>query len=417
MGLFDTVASVGLPASANASIAGQIWAQLKWLRVALHERSRGNAALPNIAFGDGPGADPSPGGADGHSAWARNLKIPAMAECCTHMVAGHEIRNSFPLDSVLDGNAYPANCQEIIYPGVHSDVGGGYRPGESGRSRDLSLIPLRDMYSRALQAGVPLRRLAEMPPTARKDFAPSVAVAQIEKLCGRYLAVVGDGGTTLGAGLLAHMKVYYQWRFYKIDRDLRARRAGRATQDEIRLQVMGTAWNLERAYLEQEKEELESKYIHLVVNSQYGANYGGPTWYHVSNKESEENRKLAAKMWDEYLKVVARLDTMPGKVDRLISNMKIYDEQLVTDAKTLKEFNGSKWFRLFNKGKLRPHYQTLLAAYEAQTAGKGLREGSEIVKLFDNYVHDSLAGFAMDCTLPSDPRIAYAGKDVRLKFA
>ncbi|MFY0583563.1 hypothetical protein ACN28S_63020 [Cystobacter fuscus] len=46
------------------------------------------------------------------------------------MIAAHEIRNSFPVDSVLQGNSYPKNCREMVYPGAHSDVGGGYRRGE-----------------------------------------------------------------------------------------------------------------------------------------------------------------------------------------------------------------------------------------------------------------------------------------------
>lgn len=50
--------------------------------------------------------------------------------------------------------------EEIVYPGVHSDVGGGYGPGEQGRGRDdadkLSQVPLLDMYREARKAGVPL---------------------------------------------------------------------------------------------------------------------------------------------------------------------------------------------------------------------------------------------------------------------
>ncbi|AHI74244.1 hypothetical protein BTRA_1661 [Burkholderia thailandensis USAMRU Malaysia  len=49
------------------------------------------------------------------------------------------------------------NCEEVVYPGVHSDVGGGYGPEEQGREQDLSLIPLRHMYAEALRAGVPLQ--------------------------------------------------------------------------------------------------------------------------------------------------------------------------------------------------------------------------------------------------------------------
>jgi hypothetical protein len=75
----------------------------------------------------------------------------------------NEIRNSFPLDTIWDGTSLPINADEVVYPGAHSNVGGGYRPGESGKSMTsqfmLSKIPLRKMYDEAVLAGVPLLSL------------------------------------------------------------------------------------------------------------------------------------------------------------------------------------------------------------------------------------------------------------------
>ena len=45
------------------------------------------------------------------------------------------------------------------------------------------------------------------------------------------------------------------------------------------------------------------------------------------------------------------------------------------------------------------------------------RHAVKIIAFFDNYVHDSLAGFARDATLPSDPRVIYIGADVKAKYA
>ncbi|MCX7659965.1 MAG: DUF2235 domain-containing protein [Caldimonas manganoxidans] len=103
--------------------------------------------------------------ADGHGAWADaevSLRIPA-GVACTHLVSAHEVRRSFALDSISVGGVLPPNCQEIVYPGVHSDVGGGYAPGEQGRGNDpegadlLSRIPLAEMYRQARLHGVPLK--------------------------------------------------------------------------------------------------------------------------------------------------------------------------------------------------------------------------------------------------------------------
>ena len=62
-------------------------------------------------------------------------QFPGLIKCCRHFVAAHEQRLCFPLDSIRrpDGN-YPLNAEEIIYPGMHSDVGGGYPVRDQGKS-------------------------------------------------------------------------------------------------------------------------------------------------------------------------------------------------------------------------------------------------------------------------------------------
>jgi len=72
------------------------------------------------------------GGATGHSAWAdseESLRIPLDIRCL-HIVAAHEIRRSFPVDSISVGGNTSSGHQEIVMPGVHSDIGCGYSPGE-----------------------------------------------------------------------------------------------------------------------------------------------------------------------------------------------------------------------------------------------------------------------------------------------
>lgn len=147
MGLFDTVASVGLPDSARAAVDVGLFA--------------------------------------GHEAFAADgaMDIPPQVRFCRHAFSIHEQRMSFPLDSIRKGEAYPAGVrEEIIYPGVHSDVGGGYAPGEQGKGRGenrsddshkLSQIPLHDMYIAALKYGVPLMKGREIlqTPQVNPDFA------------------------------------------------------------------------------------------------------------------------------------------------------------------------------------------------------------------------------------------------------
>ncbi|QKJ52031.1 DUF2235 domain-containing protein [Providencia rettgeri] len=48
--------------------------------------------------------------------------------------------------------AYPPHTHEMVYPGMHSDVGGGYPLNDQGKAREradhlLSQIVLHDLYS------------------------------------------------------------------------------------------------------------------------------------------------------------------------------------------------------------------------------------------------------------------------------
>lgn len=123
LGLFDSVASVGLPTSAGSLF-------------------------------------------DGHASWgdAAFLRISPAVKNCVHYVAMHENRGSFPSELVRVDSVLPPNCQEFMFPGMHSDVGGGYAPAEQGRGprrRDdekLSQLPLHAMFEAATKAMVPLRK-------------------------------------------------------------------------------------------------------------------------------------------------------------------------------------------------------------------------------------------------------------------
>jgi hypothetical protein len=140
LGVFDTVASVGLGNTLGSNFA------LKYL--------------------------------DGHGAWADaedSLRIPPGLKCL-HLVAAHDVRRSFPVDSISVGGSLPEGCEEVVVPGVHSDVGCGYSPCAQGKGTDkngddmLSRIPLLMMYKAARINGVPLKlEMASL--TAKGRFA------------------------------------------------------------------------------------------------------------------------------------------------------------------------------------------------------------------------------------------------------
>lgn len=421
IGLFDTVASVGMAVSANNGGAlGQVSPRLAMgSRYALTHANVVNSPWA-IATGDTPGADPAKGSSDGHWAWAKDLRIPEMVEACFHLAAAHEIRNSFPLDSVLQGQFYPKNCWEMVLPGVHSDVGGGYRPGEGARSLKpgsmLSLIPLRLMRDAALQANVPLYRT--LPDKQRlRDFGMDDASAddykKLLELFNHYMnAVRREAGDSLGRQVLAHMKVYYQWRFYKIAANLRARKAGLPTKDEALLRALEPGWAAQKSELRSKMDRLaaeEKQYheIHTDAALKMFRNRLARTQPQI--ELIKKYRGLEKEKKNTYLAAKSEHDTIPSSDGSLKENLSLYDEQLLSDARTLKLISLT--------GKLRPHYRALLDAYEAEFKhNKGLRD-ERIIVFFDEHVHDSLAGFAGDATLPSDPRVIFIGGSQRLEYA
>lgn len=112
--------------------------------------------------------------------WADGtMELPdnALIKRCVHLVSAHDQRLCFPLDSICraDGR-YPEYAVEVVYPGMHSDIGGGYPPGDQGKATGnddrflLSQIPLNEMFSAAFNAGAPLKILEESLPDEMKKM-------------------------------------------------------------------------------------------------------------------------------------------------------------------------------------------------------------------------------------------------------
>lgn len=169
LGLFDLVSSVG----GSASVARTM-------------------PLPDALF-------------DGHWDWANDIlkPKPGCVKKCLHLIAAHEMRMNFPVTQI-------EGVDEIYVPGSHSNVGGGYGPGEQGKSRGgqaalLSQIPLAFMYKAACEAGVPLLPFSELEPTDQDDILVDSKLAQGWEA---YTAALDGQGHLLKM----HMELFYRWR-------------------------------------------------------------------------------------------------------------------------------------------------------------------------------------------------------------
>ncbi len=159
----------------------------------------------------------------GLGGWANGtLDIVPSVERTVHLCAAHEIRINFPLSTGRQrDNNYPPNCVEKVYPGAHSNVGGGYDPGCQGKAMDaraklLSQMPLLDMYHEARLSAVPLLSTVEL---LKIDGGKNtVSDLEIDKesivLFNAYRewsARSGVGGS-VEAAQHGHMQLYWRWR-------------------------------------------------------------------------------------------------------------------------------------------------------------------------------------------------------------
>lgn len=200
LGLFDTVASVGVGGSRfENQIKAGVTVYSPIVGSVLH------------LIDDG-----------GHAAWAQDLRIPRQVRQCEHYIAAHEVREKFPSDSVRVDQIMPDNCREILYPGAHSDVGGGYPNNEQeGRSNHLSRIALCNMYLTAYKAGVPFKAPEEVMKSTGELF---VIDDQLKASFETYMSLVKDADRLEGQ-CISHMNTYYHWRW---GRTLRQRKNKKA---------------------------------------------------------------------------------------------------------------------------------------------------------------------------------------------
>lgn len=173
LGVFDTVASIG-----GSSSVGR------------------TTFIPSFFF-------------DGHWSWANRIlkPLPACVEAGRHYIASQEVRMNFPVTRLRSESG---GFKEIYFPGMHSDVGGGYGPGDFGKGRGsqsslVSQIPLLHMFKAAREHGVPFKPFTELEQAVKDDYAIN---AELASAWNAYTTELGNSGNTLKK----HMELYYRWR-------------------------------------------------------------------------------------------------------------------------------------------------------------------------------------------------------------
>jgi hypothetical protein len=280
------------------------------------------------------------------------------------------------------------------------------------------------MYKYATAKGVPL-----LPATAwgggnKADF--EISKVLIENY-NDYIKKVGNY-PSLGHLINKHMELYFSWRFRAIKMKAAGNRGEASRISAQRDEFAKSASRIDdEIVVLQKKEEIAAAELNAAISrraAQTTFAYSTPTAKPASNtidpdvRAAQERRKNAR---DELLKAKARKLANPN-MDDLMKMLDLYDAQLLEDVKAIRVMlarrqNLTGTSARQNSMKLRPHYKILVEAYENEfEKNMGLTDPS-IISFFDNYVHDSLAAFAGDATLPSDPRVVYLGGDEKYQFA
>ena len=162
----------------------------------------------------------------------------AVAET-VHYVAGHELRLTRRVDSVRKAEG---SYSEMVLPGCHEDIVGGYADNVQGRSNQLARLALGQLHSKAYAAGVPIWSMEKLKAKSTKlyedfQFSQKVPVKNSEygarTLAWRY----GETGGSLEEQLIAHMRRFVSWLRLRHD-DLRhPKRPPQAVYDLVEKQI------------------------------------------------------------------------------------------------------------------------------------------------------------------------------------
>ena len=306
----------------------------------------------------------------GHNGWAEGMQIPLMVEQTVHMNAAHELRRRFPLDSTrIDAN-YPDNTIEIWYPGVHSDVGGGYSPQYQGKENTISRFALNQMFDVAFTAGVLFEKIDNLAKSVRDEFNKDDA--QLRAAFNAYVDAVPVKSGPMEVVQAAHMGLFHRW--------LKTRVLTRAELPSTqRLQQARTTAQSSVAELKVKRDALMHRYGVVDRNGFRLAPQG--------KAEVEINTELLKKS-----KAAAE------EADDALSSLTKEDHNYLDDIA-----------EIHHRSKAGKHLslrqRTLLESWDNDSPLP-----DAVADFFDGFAHDSVAHFHYDTSRLSDWRTIYFGE-------
>jgi hypothetical protein len=401
MGLFDCVASAGLPASARKYASDVV----KYGAYAMTVLGPLGALWPIAAK--------KAAQASGHDGWAKDLAVPPTVKSCVHYYSVHEARNSFPLDSLRVGAGLPGGTQmeEKPYYGVHSNVGGGYRPGENGRSvyvnMQLSNLPLIWMYEKAKTHNVALAGYKDMLQRVKDTFEVS---SVLQQGFDKYREHTAGAELAPHEMMLHHMRPYIRWRSYRFKRGIAQFNVATSARLEEQARTEHAEYDRQIAAIDQKTQV-------TVVQSQKMVMARSREAYERLAQVAQERKELEARRL-EWTNKIATLPShdMPAKGENNPATKGVKAPERTSKywamwTKKQDELKAQVDLLKLNKKDGMPLLKYHEMIIEAWDQSLDPVKDEALYSFFDNYVHDSASDFASDRSLLIDPRTVFVGGD------
>jgi hypothetical protein len=412
MGLFDCVASAGLPASARKYASDVV--------------KYGAPVMPLLGpLGPLiPIAAKKAAQASGHDGWAADMVVPPTVKSVVHYYSVHEARNSFPLDSLRVGGSLPDGIQmeEKAYYGVHSNVGGGYRPGENGRSihtnMQLSNVPLNLMYEKAKTHGVALAGYKDMTPKVKDTYT---IASSLQQAVAQYASLHKSAELAPHLMMHHHMRPYIRWRSYRYSRGIAKFNAdtSKDIEDQSRKERAEHERQIEaiNQKIKATKAEANRKAQLITDEIMRNSMTRSPQGYERNKALMNERSQIRAQCDAECdaleikrLELENKIGTLPThdvpKDGKALPAESKYTHRWNTKQKELKAQIDLLKINKKDGMPLLGYHDRMIEAWD-QSLDPAKDEA--IYSFFDNFVHDSASDFDSDRSLLIDPRMVFIG--------
>jgi hypothetical protein len=178
----------------------------------------------------------------------RELIVSPLVERCVHYVAAHEVRVAFPVDLIRKNGRLAGEWVEDVYPGVHSDVGGGYGPKDQGIDNNYARIPMRNMMREAIASGVRLLPYEEIKKESRIIFKERFECLDSTQVSyGNYMAACGPMSSPVETQIKRHLQLFYSANGTMARRGIETAGDRRRNEDPYKkIGPKGMAWEVKK---------------------------------------------------------------------------------------------------------------------------------------------------------------------------